>query len=95
MFDERRSEKISDDVIAVCHQCGDSCDTHINCSNSACHLLFIQCTNCAAKLDHCCSEECQEINALPEEVQKEMRKGKEVSNKIFKKGRSEALKFKA
>lgn len=94
VFDERRSEKISDDVISVCHQCGEACDSHTNCANAACHLLFIQCPNCATKMDNCCTEACQEINALPEEVQKEMRKGKEISNKIFKKGRSEALKFK-
>jgi hypothetical protein len=31
---------------------------------------------------------------LPEEEQKELRKGKVVSNKIFKKGRSEKLQFK-
>jgi UPF0176 protein len=95
VFDERRSEKISDDVIAVCHQCGESNDTHTNCANAACHLLFIQCPTCAAKMDSCCTEACQEVNALPEEVQKEMRRGKEVSNKIFKKGRSEGLKFKS
>lgn len=94
VFDERRSEKISDDVISVCHQCGEACDSHTNCANAACHLLFIQCPICATKMDNCCTEACQEINALPEEVQKEMRKGKEISNKIFKKGRSEALKFK-
>jgi UPF0176 protein len=32
--------------------------------------------------------------ALPEEAQKLLRKGRVNSNKIFKKGRSEALKFK-
>ncbi|MCH2230143.1 MAG: rhodanese-related sulfurtransferase [Crocinitomicaceae bacterium] len=94
VFDERRSERVSDDVISVCHQCGEPCDTHTNCANQACHLLFIQCEKCAKEMDNCCSSECKEVNALPEDVQKEMRKGKSVSNKIFKKGRSEALKFK-
>ena len=95
VFDERRAERISDDVIAVCHQCGSPCDTHINCANEGCHLLFIQCDSCAAQMDHCCSTECQEINALPYEEQKKLRKGKTVSNKIFKKGRSEKLKYKS
>ncbi|MGA1773455.1 MAG: rhodanese-related sulfurtransferase [Flavobacteriaceae bacterium] len=95
VFDERRAERISDDVIAVCHQCGSPCDTHINCANEGCHLLFIQCDNCAAQMDHCCSTECQEIIALPYEEQKKLRKGKSVSNKIFKKGRSEKLKYKS
>ena len=94
VFDERRGERISDDVIAVCHQCGDACDTHTNCVNDACHLLFIQCDNCKEKYDACCSEDCQEVIHLPEEEQKALRKGKENSNKIFKKGRSEKLKFK-
>jgi UPF0176 protein len=94
VFDHRRAEKITDDVIAKCHQCGEACDTHVNCDNEACHLLFIQCTSCAEKMDNCCSQECKEVNALPHEEQKALRKGKHNSNKIFKKGRSEVLKFK-
>lgn len=94
VFDHRRAERISADVIAQCHQCGHACDIHINCANEACHLLFIQCEACASKMNNCCSEECMEIIALPETEQKAMRRGKEVSNKIFKKGRSEVLKFK-
>ena len=94
VFDHRRAEKISDDVIAQCHQCGKPCDTHVNCANEACHLLFIQCEECAAKMDNCCSDHCKEVNALPYEEQKALRRGKKNSNKIFKKGRSEVLKFK-
>ncbi len=94
VFDHRRGERISEDVIAQCHQCGKPCDTHVNCANEACHLLFIQCGDCAKKMDHCCSEECKKIHALPFEEQKRLRKGKTVSNKIFKKGRSKVLKFK-
>ncbi|AIM60278.1 rhodanese-related sulfurtransferase [Cellulophaga lytica] len=94
VFDHRRGERITDDVIANCHQCGDPCDTHVNCANEACHLLFIQCKKCAEEMDNCCSTECKEIHALPYETQKELRRGKTVSNKIFKKGRSEVLKYK-
>ncbi len=94
VFDHRRSERITEDVIANCHQCGEPCDTHVNCANEACHLLFIQCEKCAEKMDTCCSTECQEINKLPTEVQKELRKGVPNSNKIFKKGRSKVLKYK-
>ena len=92
VFDERRSETISEDVIARCHQCGTACDTHVNCANEACHLLFIQCPTCAEKLDNCCSDTCAEIVALPEAEQKALRKGKQNSNKIFKKGRAHHLK---
>lgn len=94
VFDERRAERISPDVIAVCHQCGEPCDDHTNCENLACNLLFIQCESCKTELDGCCSSACKEIAALPVEDQKKLRKGQENSNKIFKKGRSEALKFK-
>lgn len=94
VFDHRRGERISEDVIANCHQCGNPCDTHVNCANDACHLLFIQCESCAEKMDNCCSIECKEVHNLPADIQKELRKGKEVSNKIFKKGRSEVLKYK-
>ena len=94
VFDHRRGERISTDVIAQCHQCGKACDTHVNCANEACHLLFIQCGECAAKMTDCCSDECKEIHALPFVEQKRLRKGKTVRNKIFKKGRSEVLKYK-
>ncbi|CAI8220767.1 MAG: rhodanese-related sulfurtransferase [Flavobacteriaceae bacterium] len=94
VFDHRRAERISDDVIAHCHQCGSACDTHVNCANEACHLLFIQCPTCANAMDDCCSEECKRVHNLPYEEQKALRKGKTVSNKIFKKGRSEVLKYK-
>jgi len=94
VFDERRGERISEDVIAQCHQCGAACDTHVNCVNEACHLLFIQCESCQEKMNHCCSDPCKEIIAMPLDKQRELRKGVHNSNKIFKKGRSEVLKFK-
>ena len=94
VFDERRAEKISEEIISVCHQCGDPFDVHTNCANVACNLLFLQCDKCKETMNHCCSDECKDIVALPEEKQKELRKGRRNSNKIFKKGRSESLKFK-
>lgn len=94
VFDERRSEKITDDVIANCHQCGKPADTHINCANEACHLLFIQCDECKEKMEHCCSIHCMEINRLPYEQQKALRKGQGNSNDIFKKGRADYLPYK-
>ena len=94
VFDERRGERITDDIISVCHQCGEPADTHTNCENTACHLLFIQCDSCKAKHENCCSDECMEINRLPDDEQKALRKGVEKSNMIFKKGRSEKLTYK-
>lgn len=94
VFDHRLSEEISSDVVSNCHQCGDSCDTHTNCANVACHLLFIQCKSCSDKMNNCCSDECRSIIELSFEEQKELRKDTSNSNKIYKKGRSENLKFK-
>lgn len=76
VFDERLGERISDDVIANCHQCGKPCDTHTNCANDECHLLFIQCDECKEKYSGCCSGECAEVAALPIDAQRERRKGK-------------------
>ena len=75
VFDERRGERISDDIIARCHQCGTPADNHTNCANEACHLLFIQCDSCAEKMLNTCSDACMEISQLPLEEQKELRKG--------------------
>ncbi|HMO32208.1 MAG TPA: rhodanese-related sulfurtransferase [Lacibacter sp.] len=74
VFDERMSERISHEVIARCHQCGAPCDTHVNCVNDACHLLFIQCDACKEKREGCCSDACQGYIHLPEAEQKERAK---------------------
>jgi len=86
VFDERVGERITDDVIAHCHQCGASCDTHVNCANDDCHLLFIQCEKCAAEMKGCCTPECMHIAALPLEEQKAIRKGqkKEDAHSAYK-----------
>lgn len=74
VFDERLGERITEDVISECHQCGAPCDTHVNCANDACHLLFIQCEDCAVKYENCCSSECQDFNQLPAIERAELRK---------------------
>ena len=94
VFDERRSERISDDVIAHCHQCGKPADLHTNCANEACHLLFIQCDECKETMENCCSTTCMEVHRMPYEEQKALRKGQGNSNDIFKKGRTDHLPFK-
>lgn len=87
VFDGRLGEKVGNEIISHCHQCGKLCDKHTNCVNEACHLLFIQCDECAKKYDGCCSTGCQEIFNLPEEIQKEKRKGKKNGIMIFNKSR--------
>lgn len=92
VFDERMGERISDDILANCHQCGTACDTHVNCLNDGCHLLFIQCPACAEQYHGCCSAECLEESQLPLEEQRQRRAGRETSNKVFNKSRG-ALKM--
>jgi len=94
VFDHRLGERITDDIVSQCHQCGKPCDVHTNCANEGCHLLFIQCEDCAAAMEGCCSTECVEIIHLPEDEQKAVRRGIKNGNKIFKKGKSEVLTFK-
>jgi UPF0176 protein len=88
VFDERLGERISADIISNCHQCGKPCDTHTNCKNDGCHLLFIQCEDCAIEFEGCCKKECKDILSLPAEAQKEIRKGINKGRQVFKKGRS-------
>lgn len=89
VFDERMGERISEDVIAQCHQCGEPCDNHTNCANDDCHLLFIQCDACRAKMDGCCTDRCQEVFHMPLEQQLELRRGKikHDAHSVYNKGR--------
>jgi UPF0176 protein len=95
VFDQRLGERITDDIVAHCHQCGKPCDTHTNCANEACHLLFIQCEDCASAMKGCCSQACVDVVDLPEEKQKEMRRGIQKGNMVFKKGKSDVLAYKS
>jgi len=88
VFDNRLGERITEDVIAKCHQCDKPCDAHTNCKNDGCHLLFIQCETCAKEMDGCCTKECKETLHMPIERQKELRKGIENGNKVFNKSKS-------
>lgn len=94
VFDNRLGERITEDIISQCHQCGKPCDNHTNCENDGCHLLFIQCDECKAAMENCCSTECLDIIHLPLVDQVRLRTGKQVGNKVFRKGKSENLKFK-
>jgi len=87
VFDDRLGERITGDIIAKCHQCGKPADTHTNCRNDGCHLLFIQCEECAQQYDGCCTIECQTIYKMPLEQQKEIRKGLDKGMMVFNKSR--------
>jgi len=90
VFDERMGERISEEIIAKCHQCGAPCDSHVNCANDACHILFIQCENCADEYAGCCSQKCSDFNKLPEEERKSMIGKVSFNGTKFGKGRYKA-----
>ncbi len=93
VFDQRLGERITEEVIAQCHQCGKPADTHVNCVNDACHLLFIQCDECREKYEQCCSTACQEVIHLPLEQQRELRKGMDKGRNVFNKSRQRKPKL--
>ena len=87
VFDQRLGERVTEEIISQCHQCDKPADTHVNCVNDACHLLFIQCDECREKYEGCCSTGCREFIHLPLEKQKQLRKGIDKGRNIFNKSR--------
>jgi UPF0176 protein len=90
VFDERLGERISEDVVSKCHQCGSPCDDHKNCSNEPCHILFIQCKSCEELYNKCCSVQCKEFVILPEEERKSLIGKVSFNGTKFGKGRFKA-----
>ncbi|MEL7220837.1 MAG: rhodanese-related sulfurtransferase [Bacteroidota bacterium] len=90
VFDERLGERITEDIVSVCHQCGSPADSHTNCANTACHILFIQCETCAEQHQQCCSTECADFVQLPEEEQQRLRPTAVFNGTKFGKGRYKA-----
>jgi UPF0176 protein len=91
VFDERLGERISSEVIAKCHQCGQPSDHHTNCANDACHLLFIQCPACAEKFHQCCSTKCADFSQLPEDQRESLKPISTFNGSKFTKGRYKAF----
>lgn len=88
VFDQRLGERITEEIISHCHQCGKPADTHVNCINDACHLLFIQCDDCREKMEKTCSQECLDFIHLPGEEQKKLRAGIDKGRNVFNKSKS-------
>jgi len=87
VFDERLGERISEEIVSTCHQCGAVCDTHTNCANDACHLLFIQCPACATNYNGCCSAHCADFHQLPEAEREALKPTTTFNGSKFTKGR--------
>jgi UPF0176 protein len=93
VFDQRLGERVTEEIISQCHQCGKPADTHVNCVNDACHLLFIQCDECKIKYENTCSKECQDFIHLPEEEQKKLRSGIDKGRNVFNKSKARLDQF--
>lgn len=91
VFDERLGETITEDVISKCHQCGAPSNDHKNCKNDQCHILFIQCEECGAKYDECCSAKCQDFLALSYEDQEKYKNEITFNGTTSGKGRYNSL----
>lgn len=87
VFDQRLGERVTDEVISQCHQCGKPADTHVNCINDACHLLFIQCDECKEKMEGTWSQDCLDFVHLPADEQKKRRTGIDKGRNVFNKAR--------
>ena len=81
VFDARLGERVTEDIISTCHLCGEKSDSHKDCKNDACHILFIQCSKCDEKLNGCCSVECKNIASLPIDEQIKYRKNQKYVDK--------------
>ena len=81
VFDARLGERVTEDIISTCHLCGERSDSHKDCKNDACHILFIQCSKCDEKLNGCCSKECKKIASLPIDEQIKYRKNQKYVEK--------------
>ena len=81
VFDARLGERVTEDIISTCHLCGEKSDSHKDCKNDACHILFIQCSKCDEKLNGCCSKECKKIASLPIDAQIKYRKNQKYVDK--------------
>ena len=91
VFDDRLGERVTPDILAHCHQCGQPADVHVNCQNDACHLLFIQCDSCKQEMEGCCTVQCRDEMRLPDSERKQIRQGVERGQYVFNKARQRLI----
>lgn len=96
VFDGRDKERIGDQIISHCHQCGTKSDRHVNCANKSCNLLFLQCEDCEEKNTKACSKKCKKIASWSPEKQKQYykRHGKSSQKKFSKSLRPKKIRAK-
>jgi UPF0176 protein len=94
VFDERMGERITEDIVSKCHQCGTPADNHVDCGNDACHVLFIPCPTCAEKFNDCCSNTCKEFITLPADERRLQLPQVEFNGSKFSRSRAGELNLK-
>ncbi len=82
VFDQRKGERVTNDVLTNCFTCGKPCDDHTNCSNPVCDKLFVQCSDCQDAFHNSCSEDCKSISILPQDQKTAI--SKEFSKRVKK-----------
>jgi UPF0176 protein len=71
VFDERLGERIGDEIISHCHLClTTKSDTHFQCKNIICNVLFLGCTECDTKLAGYCGAWCRFADKAPAPIKK-------------------------
>ena len=68
VFDERLGARVTEDVLANCETCGDTCDSYINCQNPACNMRFIQCSKCRSVYTGCCCKVSRSLRTLDDDL---------------------------
>ncbi|WP_253931529.1 rhodanese-related sulfurtransferase [Lewinella sp. W8] len=91
VFDERLGERITEHIVAHCHQCGAPTDRQLDCANNACHILFVQCEACAEVHNNCCSEECKDFMELPEAERRRQAPGRQFNGQKYGKAMRASL----
>ena len=71
VFDDRRAESITNDILSKCHLCKNTkCDDYTDCKNKFCDVMFICCDKCLGKKKGFCSYKCILFSKLSKNIKK-------------------------
>ena len=87
VFDQRRYEDITEDVLSNCHVCKKiKCSIYTDCKNKFCDMMFISCNLCKRRINGCCSYKCLFFYYLPQKLKKIIYKNnykKKINNTFY------------
>jgi len=85
VFDDRLGERISEDIVATCHLCDrEPADTHYNCANLDCNILYIGCDTCKLRYKNYCSYYCSIFDSIPSSITKPFIRIKNKWNRAYR-----------